>query len=82
MTRVLVGVRGGRRVINWRAVLLVGLVVGLVGGGAGAAMWFLLTKEFRVSTVLFAFALSVGWVAGTAVRDYFRLPPEQLTVLK
>lgn len=78
MTKVLVGIRDGKRVINWPAVLLVSLLVGLVGGGSGAVTWFLLTKELRVVTILFALALSIGWVGGMAIRDYYKLPHEQL----
>jgi hypothetical protein len=79
--RVLVGRRDGKRVINWPVVLLLGLMVGFVSGGAGAATWFLLTKQFSLFAVVFPLFLSIGWFWGVAIRSGFSVPIEQLPSL-
>ena len=79
--RVLVGTRNGKRVINWRVVFLLGLIVGIVSGASGAGTWFLLTKEFSFFAVVLPVFLSVGWFSGTAIRRGFLVPIEQLPSL-
>ena len=79
--RVLVGTRNGKRVINWPVVFLLGLIVGVVSGTSGAGTWFLLTKEFSLSAVVFPVVLFVGGFSGTAIRRGFSVPIEQLPSL-
>ena len=79
--RVLVGSLNGQRVINWPVVLLMGVVVGVVTGASAAGMWFVLTREFHLSSVLLAVPLFVGVFLGTAIRRGFAVPVEQLPVL-
>ena len=79
--KVLVGSRNGKRVINWPVVLMLGLVVGVVTGASAAGMWFLLTKQFSLSSILLAVPLVVGVFLGTAIRRGFSLQLEQLPVL-
>lgn len=79
--RVLVGVRNGKRVINWLVVLWLGLIVGMVAGVSGAGTWFLLTGEFSLATVLFPIPLGVGFFLGTAIQKGLSVPVAQLTVL-
>jgi hypothetical protein len=79
--RVLVGSRNGKRVINWPIVLWLGLVVGVVSGASAGGIWFLLTKQFSLSSVFLAVPLFVGVFLGTAVRRRFTVPVEQLPVL-
>src|SRR4051812_42298748 len=61
--RALVGRRNGKRVINWPAVLLLGVIVGVVSGAAGGATWFLLTKKFSLFAVLFPVVPVGFWVS-------------------
>jgi hypothetical protein len=61
MRRILVGKRNGKRVINWPAVLLTALVVGFVSGAAGAATWFVLTKDFDLFAVLLPVCMFMGY---------------------
>jgi len=82
MRKVLVGIRKGKPVINWPAVLLVGLIGGMVAGAACAAAWFLLTREFSLPALVFPVALFVGYFVGEAIRTRFWVPPEQLTSLE
>jgi hypothetical protein len=81
MKRTLVGIRGGKIAINWPAVLLTGLVVGIVSGSAAAITWFMLTGEFRFSTIFFAVALFIGLLAGESIRKIRSALPEQLSPL-
>ncbi len=46
MTRDLVGIRHGKRVLNWPAIVLLGVVVGIVSGAAATVAWVALTSEF------------------------------------
>jgi hypothetical protein len=71
MKRNLVISRGGKRFINWPAVLLASLLVGAAGGGASALIWFLLMKDFSLMTIILPAALSLGWFIGTAVRQAY-----------
>ena len=79
--RVLVGTRRGKRVINWPVVLWLGLITGIVSGASGAGTWFLLTKGFSLFAVFFPVFLLVGWFWGTAIRNGFSVPIEQLPSL-
>lgn len=81
MRRVLVGARNGKPVINWLAVMLVGLIGGSVAGAACAAVWFLMTREFSLAALVFPVALFVGYFAGEAIRTRCWVPVEQLTSL-
>ena len=73
MKRALVGTRGGKPAINWPIVLLTSLIVGVVSGLAAATTWFLLTREFHFSTILFAMALFVGLLVGESIRACYEL---------
>lgn len=79
--RILVGRRNGKRVINWRVVFLLGLIVGVVSGASGAGTWFLLTKEFSLFAVVLPVFLFVGWFSGTAIQKGFSVPIAQLPSL-
>lgn len=79
--RVLVGKRDGKRVINWPVILMLGLVVGFVSGGTGAATWYFLTNEFSLFVVVLPVFLAIGWFSGTAIRSGFSVPIEQLPSL-
>jgi hypothetical protein len=79
--RIVVGRRGGKRVINWPVALWLGLITGVVSGAAGAGTWFLLTKEFSLFAVALPVFLMVGWFWGTAIRSGFSMPIEQLPSL-
>ena len=81
MKRNLVRIRGGKRVINWPAVLLVSLIVGAAGGGAAALFWFLLMKDFSLMTIIIPTTLSLGWFVGTAVRQTYFVTSEPVPLL-
>ena len=81
MKSVLAGLQGGKRVVNWRIVLRMGLVVGLVSGCSAVGMWYFLTKQFSLSIVLLCVSLSVGIFSGTAIRRAFSTPLEDLSIL-
>jgi hypothetical protein len=81
VNRALVGLRRGKPVINWPAVLLVGFVVGAVVGAVGSATWWLLTGEFRFEALVFPIPMAVGYFIGEAVRIRYRMPADELTVL-
>jgi hypothetical protein len=81
MKRILVGTRNGKPVINWPAVLVVAVVVGIAVGGACTATWFLLTGEFSLPALIFPMPLSVGYFVGHAIRTRLCVPAEQLTPL-
>ena len=81
MKRNLVSTRGGKRFINWPAVLLVSLIAGAAGGGASALMWFLLMKEFSLMSIIVPAALSLGWFIGTAARQTYFVPSEPAPLL-
>jgi hypothetical protein len=76
-----VGLRRGKRAINWPAVLGLGLAVGLVSGGSGAATWYLLTREFSLAATIAPVFLCVGFFLGTGLRKAFLVPPHQLPPL-
>jgi hypothetical protein len=61
---------------------LVGLIVGLVSGAAGAATWFLLTGEFDLFAIVLPVFLFVGFFLGHAIRTGMSTPLEQLTDLE
>ena len=82
MTRVLVGKRNGKRIINWPGVLLVGLIVATVSGLSGGFTWFLLTGEFSPAAVAVPTILFVWTMLGMGIRSGFAAPLEQLTDLK
>jgi len=79
--RVLVGTRNGKRVIKWRVVFVLALVVGVVSGASGAGTWFLLTKEFSPFAVFLPTFLFVGLFCGGAIRRGLSVPIEQLPSL-
>jgi hypothetical protein len=81
MHRAFVGTRSGKPVINWPVVLLTSLMVGVCSGLAGATIWFLLTREFHYSTILFTVALSVGLLVGESIRRVRSTPRQQLPPL-
>jgi hypothetical protein len=64
MKRELVGSRRGERVINWPAVLVLGLAVGFVSGCSAAGTWFLLTGEFSLVGTLVPVVICLGWPRG------------------
>jgi hypothetical protein len=78
--RVLVGTRNGKRVVNWPAVVLLGLIVASVSGASGVGTWFLLTQQFSLSAlVLPVFLCALGFLG--AIRRSFSVPIEQLPSL-
>jgi hypothetical protein len=81
MKKELVGIRRGKRAINWPALLLLGLLVGLVSGCSAAATWFLLTKEFSLIAALLPVLFCVGLFLGIGSRKAFPVPPQQFPIL-
>ena len=81
MKRNLICTRGGKHVINWPAVLLASLIVGAAGAGAAALIWFLLMKELSLMAIIIPAALSLGWFAGTAVRQAYFVTSDPVPLL-
>jgi hypothetical protein len=68
--------RSGRYVSNWPAVLVIGLIVGLVAGVGYATTRLLLGGGFSFISILFAVALSIGVFAALSIRKCYMLQPE------
>lgn len=81
MNRGLVGLRRGKRALNWPVVLWLGLLSALVSGCSAAAMWFLLTKESSLAATVAPMPFCVGLYLGTGLRKAFLVPPHQLPSL-
>jgi hypothetical protein len=82
MRRILVGTRGGVAIINWPAVLLTGIVTGLVAGTAAAGTWYILTDQFHATVMPPAIALFVGWFAGESIRIRRTIPADKISPLE
>ena len=81
MNRELLGLRLGKRVVNWPAVLVLGVLAALVSGCSAAAMWFLLTGGFNLAATIAPVFVCVALYLGTEIRKSLLVPSHQLPPL-
>jgi hypothetical protein len=81
MNRALLGLRLGKRVINWPTVFVLGLLAVLVSGCSAAATWFLLTGGFNLAATIAPVFVCVALYLGTGIRKALLVPSHQLPPL-
>jgi len=76
MRKELAVYRSGRYVSNWPTVFLMGLLTGLIGGIPLAAIRYMMSGEFRFTTILFAVAAGIALFAAMSLRKCHMLQPD------